>query len=261
MESQLRLSLDLRRKEHRELLLEVAMRANGPRRSKLFGPTFVVEDGRLAIADSTPTGWGTDERGEKLADSLREALGELVTGAPSEADEDVVEALLRGCVLHLLEDRSQLRLERTLSPAADLGHDAAESRVEMTWVAFGTSLPDLVEVVTDEDLERSIGDPAGLGAKVLKAATGWERQPPWMPGMGWSVEWRRESDDGADTDWEHEDPWFDSSSGLPAEEMIDACTRLSEEATKLSPGFIKRNYRIEIRASGRFAVAAATSAS
>ena len=72
--------------------------------------------------------------------------------------------------------------------------------------------------------------------------------PPWVPGMGWSVEWRREIDDGADTDSEYEDPWFDNSSGLPAEEVIDACTRLSEEATKLAPGFITRNYRIEVRA-------------
>jgi len=247
--NQLQLPLDLRRKEHRELLFEVARRTNRSRHSRLIEPTFVAEDGRLAIADHTPTEWGTDERAEQLAESLHEALDELVDEESSETDEDVVEAFLRGCVLHLFGDSSSLWLERTLSPAADLA-DEAEGQKETQTVGLGldASLPDLVEVVTDEDLERSIGDSAGLVDKVLKAATGWQRRPPWQPGMGWSVEWARESDDGEDTDWEYEDPWFDSGSGLPAEEVIDTCARLSEEATKLAPGFVKRSYRIEIRA-------------
>ena len=43
------------------------------------------------------------------------------------------------------------------------------------------------------------------------------------------------------------DPWFDDDSGEISAELLDGCEALSKLATRIAPGFVTRNYRIEIQ--------------
>ena len=98
--------------------------------------------------------------------------------------------------------------------------------------------------MNSDDLESSIVD-SELTERVLQATTGWIR-------IGLDDEedaidqwWRDSLDD--DYGRRESDPWFDEESDGLSSQLVGGCARLSEEATRLAPGFVTRTYRVELQ--------------